>query len=132
MHKTGKLLTTPRMEVIRDFSEGLAPAIVDRSGKWGYVDKSGNIVIRPQFDDAFKFSDGLARVKIKNKQSYIDKYNTSVDGLEGYIDRTGKFLIAPQFTYANDFSEGLARVRVEGKDVFIDRTGKIVLRPRTE
>ena len=34
-------------------------------GKWGYIDESGKMVIKPQFDDARAFFDGLAAVGIK-------------------------------------------------------------------
>jgi len=51
--------------------EGLFPVIV--SGKIGYIDKQGKIVINPQFDDAWHFSEGLAGVKIGGKWGYIDK-----------------------------------------------------------
>jgi hypothetical protein len=58
---------------------GLFPVIV--GDKWGYIDKTGKIVINPQFDYANQFSDGLAAVYIG------DKY--------GYIDRTGKYVWEP-------------------------------------
>jgi len=45
-----------------DFSEGLAA--VKQTEKWGFIDKSGKMVIAPQFDDyRFGFSQGLACVK---------------------------------------------------------------------
>jgi hypothetical protein len=49
-------------------------------GKWGYIDRTGKFIIRPQFDEALnmEFSNGLARVKI--------------DGKWGYINKTGKFV----------------------------------------
>jgi hypothetical protein len=37
----------------RSFSEGLA--VVKIEDKWGYIDKTGKIVINPQFDDAGGF-----------------------------------------------------------------------------
>jgi hypothetical protein len=49
-----------------------------RGGKWGYIDRSGTVVIEPGFDEAAEFLDGLARVK--------------VGGKPGYIDRTGNFV----------------------------------------
>ena len=33
-------------------------------GKYGYIGKTGKIVIKPQFDDAWGFSKGVAIVKI--------------------------------------------------------------------
>ena len=53
------------------FSEGLAA--VHRGGKWGYVDKTGIFVIKPQFDGALTFSGGLALVVAGDRLGYIDK-----------------------------------------------------------
>ena len=33
--------------------------------KYGFIDKSGKMVIEPQFDDAEPFSEGLAKVRRK-------------------------------------------------------------------
>ena len=48
--------------------------------KWGYIDKTGEMVINPQFDcpphfnaDAVEFSEGLAPIKISDKWGYTDK-----------------------------------------------------------
>ena len=43
------------------------------------MDKTGTVVIKPQFDDACVFSDGVAKVKIGGKC--------------GFIDKTGEFVI---------------------------------------
>lgn len=85
--------------------------------KCGYINNKGKIVIKPQFDEADKFSEGLARVQIGLKS--------------GYIDSSGKFVVEPIYTFAFDFSEGLA---VVGKDMnsqwfYIDHNGKTVLEP---
>ena len=40
--------------------------------RWGYIDKTGKIVINPQFDEAGTFSDGLAVVRLGDKFGYID------------------------------------------------------------
>jgi len=75
-----------------------SPVSVD--GKWGYVDKTGSVVIKPQFDSGGQFSQGLAAVwdKASNKT--------------GYIDTSGAMVILPRFRGANAFSEGLAAVDV--------------------
>lgn len=50
---------------------GLFP--IKKDGKWGYIDKTGKVVIEPQFDRAAGFSEGLAFVWIGNKGGWIDK-----------------------------------------------------------
>ena len=42
-------------------------------GKWGYINKSGKIVIEPMFEMAYPFNGGVARVKIGEKVGYINK-----------------------------------------------------------
>lgn len=116
---------------------------IEVQGKRGYIDSSGRIVIRPQFDDAWSFSEGLAPVRVGERWGFIDQTGKIViapqffhvmpfkDGLAvvgslfksgainnrvgnyGYIDNTGHFAIAPQFRVAFDFSNGLARIQTE-------------------
>jgi len=50
-------------------------------GKWGYVDKTCKVVIKPQFNAAWDFSEGMAAV-------LGDKL--------GYIDKTGKYVCEPE------------------------------------
>jgi len=78
------------------------------NGLMGYKDQSGKVVIKAQFDDAEKFSQGIARV-----------YN-KVKGAAAYIDTTGK-LITPFKYYSsacdNIVYDGLMQVAVYGDDV---------------
>ncbi len=97
---------------------GLFPVQV--GGKYGYMDKTGRLVINPQFDGAWSFSEGLAMVGSGGWGTR--KY--------GYIDKTGKYVIAPQFDKALSFSGGLARVKIGGKWGYIDMTGKLVIAPQ--
>lgn len=56
------------------------PYVVDNSGlyaievdgKHGYMDRSGNVVIAPQFDNTNGFSEGRAAVLVGSKWGYID------------------------------------------------------------
>jgi len=43
-----------------------------KGDKWGYIDKEGNMVIPPVYDEAHIFSGGLAPVKFNSKWGYID------------------------------------------------------------
>jgi hypothetical protein len=54
------------------FSEGLA-SVCDRRGKFGYIDRSGNYFIEPQFQAADSFSEGLALVSLDGKAFYIKR-----------------------------------------------------------
>jgi len=41
--------------------------VIMQGGKYGYIDRTGKVVITPQFDGAWKFSDGMALVKISDR-----------------------------------------------------------------
>ena len=87
-----------------------------RSPRYGYIDKTGKMVIEPEFEEARHFSEGLARVKVNGKW--------------GYINESGKIVIKPQFENAREFSEGLARIRLNKKWGYIDKSGKLVIEPQ--
>lgn len=42
-------------------------------GKYGYINKKGDFVIKPQFDRASPFVNGEARVLVGSTQAFIDK-----------------------------------------------------------
>lgn len=105
-----------RFDNARDFSEGLAPVL--KEGKWGYIDKSGRLVIEPRFDNAQPFADGRALVKVGD--------------LHGFIDEHGELVIPAKFKDAFSFSEGLAAVgslnwEGDGGLYYIDRHGRTVI-----
>ena len=47
----------------------LACVMID-NGLWGYINQDGKFVIKPQFDEAGPFSEGLARVNGECCQQY--------------------------------------------------------------
>ena len=61
MNKSGQLIIQDNFDEARNFSEGLA--LVRKKGKWGYINKFGSVVIRPQFKSAWSFEGEYARVK---------------------------------------------------------------------
>ncbi|HEY0428664.1 MAG TPA: WG repeat-containing protein [Pyrinomonadaceae bacterium] len=87
---------------------------IQLDGKWGYVDKTGKIVIKPQFVWAEEFSEGLASFESEN-------------GKYGYVDERGEIVIEPKFTRWSEFSEGVAAVAINFKWGFIDKRGEIVI-----
>jgi hypothetical protein len=129
-------------------SEGFMAVQVN--GKWGYIDQTGEFIIRPQFSNFRPFSEGLVAVQVGDKWGYMNQMGEFVippqfanvkdfsEGLAavslepnqshwGYINRSGDFVIAPQFDgFAEDFDGGLARVNHENVDYYIDSNGRIV------
>jgi hypothetical protein len=95
--------------------------------KYGYADAKGTIVIKPQFDKAQAFSEGLAAVMLE--QNFAQKW--------GFIDTTGKLVIPATYSLKpGRFSEGLAAVRIGSSEydyemAYIDKTGKRVIENKT-
>lgn len=76
-----------KFEKAQPFSEGLAAVQIQRKQgysdtKWGYIDKTGGIVIEPIFEEASSFTNGLAYVKVDAAK-------------QGYINRSGQFVWQP-------------------------------------
>jgi TPR repeat protein len=62
------------------FSEGLGTA--EKYGKYGYINKSGDMVIPYTYDFAMSFHDGLAFVRKNYKHGFIDKKGNEVIKIE--------------------------------------------------
>lgn len=119
-------------------------------GQWSFLDKNGEIIAKPEFDDIWSFWEGLAGVKLNGKYGFIDKNgefviepkfddawyfreglaSVGLNGKIGLIDKSGKFVIKPKFDSIRSFREGLAKVELNGKWGFIDKSGKIVIEPK--
>lgn len=65
------------------FSEGLAAVFI--GCRWGYIDRTGSFVIKPQFRFASEFSEGLAAVDPYPSNHVPCPPGKSHDKL-GYID----------------------------------------------
>lgn len=114
-NREGKIIAELDNLIILDgFSEGLALVATEKG--WGFIDKTGKIIIEPKRVYPVGFSEGLCSVSVNEKF--------------GYFDKTGKTVIEPQFQAAFSFSNNLARVLVNGKYGFIDKTGKIIIQPQ--
>lgn len=128
----GKVVIEPQFEIAEDFSaEGIA-AVVDAKG-WAYIDRKGNIVVRPfNYDNGpDTFQEGLARF-------------VADDGKIGFFNKKGRPVIQPQFGSAFYFKEGLAAVCIKcreevsgdarvirgGKWGYINHKGEMVIKPQ--
>jgi hypothetical protein len=105
-------------------TEALFPYYDSAKGKFGYINKSGKVVVKAKYDAAEEFSEGLAVVG--KKDSYGDM-------AYGYIDTTGKVAIKLKYGEAKNFSEGYAAVRKGNEGWgFINTKGKFVIKPSTD
>ena len=99
-----------------DFHEGLAKVINRETGKYGFVDKTGKVVIPIEHSKygsgGEPFHDGLALV-----------YD-SANAYYGYIDKTGKMVLPYQYTEAASFKNGFGFVVLGNRWTIIDTTGR--------
>lgn len=159
-HNEGPRLTeqTPQrpVEEAKSPSVPTALTLTNQPGKWGFIDKSGRLIIACQFDDVHKltgpdlsirFARGLAEVCKDRKWGFVDRSGTlaiacqfddawsfsdgfapvSRDGHWGFVDRKGQVVIDFRYESAEPFEEGLAPVRLDKRCGFIDKSGKVVI-----
>lgn len=121
---------------------------------FGFIDKSGKLVVPMEYSDAIPFSEGLAYVMKDGKRGFLSTkidnsgtlemsislnnkvgYNFS-EGLAaisneeyivGFIDKKGKVVIDYRFDEPAEFSEGKAKITLGGKFGFIDTLGNILI-----
>ncbi len=127
----GAVLIPARFKIANAFTpEGIA-AVVDEKG-WAYIDRKGDVVIRP-----FVFDNGPDYFR-----EDVARYTEG--GKFGFFDRWGRVVIGARFDFAAPFREGLAAVCAGCKSVrqgehtvtrggkwgFIDHTGRLVIPAR--
>ena len=76
-------------------SEGLY-RILDDKGKIGYADTLGNVIIKPQFQCAWPFQGGHARVAYHGKKNSKDEHSDWESDEWFYIDKNGQRVDVPE------------------------------------
>ncbi|MGL5808110.1 MAG: WG repeat-containing protein [Xenococcaceae cyanobacterium] len=94
----------------------LAQIVITQPGIYGFVDRTGKMIIPPQFDIATDFIEGLALVQ--NDCGW------------GFIDRTGKIVISPQFDKISGIIHKLIVVKVNEKYGFVNSTNMGIVKPQ--
>ncbi|MGK0465971.1 WG repeat-containing protein [Clostridium sp.] len=119
---------------------------------YGYVDKTGDFVIEPKFDNALSFYKERAWVSTNNKYGVINKKGNflieplydaigsstenatwvKLNGVWGLLDNNGKFIMEPRYDFDSMefYSEDLMAVTIYEKVGFVDKKGNMVIRPR--
>ena len=70
--------------------------------QFGFINLSGQIVIKPQFEYVSDFHEGIAIARTKE-----NKY--------GFINRKGEWIVPPVYDGVREFNEGLAAVYLSDK-----------------
>jgi hypothetical protein len=116
----GEWVIPPEYSSTEGFSDGLAAVQKGsgQDGKWGYIDKSGDVAIDFLYDEALPFVKGSAIVQLNSKFGMIDK-NGSFIAEPVYDDVT---LSARRSRY-----EGLTGFVKGGKIGFLNNSGDVVI-----
>ncbi len=118
MDTTGNVICRPSFSQIGvpyfDLKSEPVPAAKGR--KWGFINTKGEWVVRPQFEYAGYFHNGLAKVIVKGKT--------------GYIRQDGTMAIEPWFEEGDDFFDTITVVRGyfqnKYQNLYINTCGKII------
>lgn len=108
----GTLLNDTWYEGTEVMSEDIAG--FKQGGKWGYLRRTGEILVEPRFDFVGPFVDGIARAGIPTRAEWE------------FLDADGRTVIPPGYDMAMNFSEGLAPVRKDGRWGLIDAQNRVV------
>jgi hypothetical protein len=88
-------------------------AKVELNKLFGYIDKTGKVVIPVKYVELESFNAGLAAFMVDKKW--------------GYMDVTGKAVIAANFDKVSNFKQGLAAVMMDKKWGYIDPAGNLIV-----
>ncbi len=95
---------------------------VSRDKKFGFLNSRGEEQIAPQFDYAYGFHDGMARICTGSE---VSKYGTYINCKYGLLREDGTVILpADTYWYIGDFSHGFAPGG-NGPSQMIDKNGQI-------
>ncbi|MDD4688869.1 MAG: WG repeat-containing protein [Eubacteriales bacterium] len=99
-------------DYIDAYIEGFA--YVEKDGKCGFINESGDLIVPCIYDKALYFSQGYAKVCLDDKW--------------GYVDTTGEVVIPLMYDWAISFDEsGYAAVKKGEKWGYIDKKNNVVI-----
>ena len=121
--------------------------ITNIGGKYGFTDGNGKLKIEAKFDDAKKFTQGIAPAKLNGNWGYINEMGNAVIDFQfedaqaftnklaavkkfeqwGFIDKNGKIIINYQFDNTGSFTDSITWAQQINSFGFIDRQGRVVI-----
>lgn len=113
--EAGNVTIEPRYAWAGDFSEGRATVAVSsppsKGMLMGLIDRAGNEVIAPKYDDLSW--DG-------SRYAYVD-----MKGMHGCLDRTGGVVVPLEYERIGEFNYGFAVVMKDGWLGYVDESGTL-------
>lgn len=82
------------------------------NGKYGFINKNGNVILPIKFDNTESFSDGMAKVVLKDKCGYVNEF--------------GELVIPMIYEYGTSFYKGKVRVKLKNKYFSIDKKENVL------
>jgi hypothetical protein len=119
---TGEVVTGLNFDLVKRFSEGVAPAYIN--GKCGFIDRNGVWIIEPKFMHCSPFFEGLAGAS-------NDYYERTC----GFINKLGEWVVMPHYDVIETFQNGICLVHgidpktEERYSAYIDKSGILVWGP---
>ncbi len=87
---------------------------VKKNGKWGCIDKNGQLRIPHLYDEATGFT-------------AEDRSAVAINGKFGHIDKSGQVCTPLQYDFASYYQHGLSMIRLGDKYGYIDTGGRLVI-----
>lgn len=135
------IIDSLKYDDVSKFQEGRS--VVNRGYLFGYLDKSGEIVIEPAYESARAYSNGIAMVQKNGKFGFINYNNQEViptkydkiwypiddmvrfkkDGKFGYIDLNSKREVYYGFASATNFQNDRAVINDGNNFLLLDKNG---------
>lgn len=96
------------------YREGLTMVKFPIEWKWGFINKNGEIMISPKYDQEYSkgFCEGFADVAIGEKW--------------GFINKNDEVVIPFEYDWTNQFQNGFAIVKQKNKKFFINTKGEVL------
>jgi len=138
--------TTTKVETPTNEYKDSDLIITEQNGKYGIVNKKGEVIIPFKYDFISSIGEGLIAVKLK-KWGFIDKTDEVVipfryddmispfrkgvvpvklNGKWGFIDKTDREVIPIKYDKVYTFESGRARVKLNDREFYIDKNGNEV------
>ena len=96
-----------------------------KNGKYGFIDKDKNLIIKPKYKYVSeRFRDGYCVV------TYIKKIKRSVKWVFGYIDTRGNVNLFLHLESITEFNEGMSKIKINNKYGYMDTSLNEVIKPR--
>lgn len=104
---------------------------VQVNGKWGYINKTGKIVIKPTYAWADEFHEGVATVETIDDSAGGKDADMEDQVRYGVIDSSGKMVVKPNYSFITKYTEGVAGAIIADNAAdlqyfILDKKGKVL------